>query len=389
LTLAPVVRARHNDRMQKTVAAHSETIERWGAAVSRISGIDAARALAIIGMVMVHFGRGVSGPIPLVRLYGLSHGRASILFVLLAGVGVSLLAGDRSSNRRRKMWTRLAFRAAVLLPVGLALQLLDHGALVILQQYALLFLVAAIAVALSNRALLISGLSVAMLAPVLYLAAWQWQPPWFTGYIAVITDPPLVIVRDLLLTGAYPVITWTAPLLFGMWLGRQDLRLPVVRWRSVIVGAVVTVTAWGASRALIAWLGIPESGPTWLRLILDDPHSQMPLWLIGSMGSAAAVLGLALVAVDRWPRVTWPLVAMGQLALTIYVGHLIAMALWPHLFIRGDFFPAMVSVIRFSIVVAFASVVWRRFFSRGPLEAAMRLPWSWRAPKVPERTGNH
>lgn len=80
---------------------------------------------------------------------------------------------------------------------------------------------------------------------------------------------------------------------------------------------------------------------------------------------------------------------MGQLALTIYVGHLVALALWPGLFIRGDFFAAMMSVIRFSVVVALASVVWRRFFSRGPLEAALRLPWSWRTPKrVPERTGN-
>jgi uncharacterized membrane protein YeiB len=376
--------------MQKTAQAqHSQTLERWGAAVNRISGIDAARAVAIIGMVMVHFGRGVSGPAPLLRLYGLSSGRASILFVLLAGLGASLLAGDRSVARRRTVWARLAFRAAVLLPAGLALQLLDHGALVILQQYAFLFLVAATAVPLSDRALLGGGLTVATLAPLLYLAAWQWQPQWFTGHTAVITDPPLVIIRDLLLTGAYPVITWTAPLLFGMWLGRQDLRLPVVRWRTVIVGSVVAVTAWGTSRALIALLGIPETRPTWLQLILDEPHSQMPLWLIGSMGSAAAVLGLALVAVDRWPRITWPLVAMGQLALTIYVGHLIALALWPGLFIRGDFFPAMMSVIRFSIVVVFASVAWRRFFSRGPLEAALRLPWSWRPPKeVPERTGD-
>ncbi|MGH2683761.1 MAG: DUF418 domain-containing protein [Actinomycetota bacterium] len=351
--------------------------------------MDAARALAIIGMAMSHFGQGVSGPAPLVRLYGLPDGRASILFVLLAGLGVTLLASQRSPARRRIVWSRLGFRAALLLPAGLALQLLDHGALVILQQYALLFLVAASAVALSDRALLGGGLAIAMLAPLLYLGAWQWQPQWFTAQTAVITDPPLMIANDLLLTGAYPVLTWTAPLLFGMWLGRQDLRLPIVRWRIVILGAVVAVTAWGASRGLVAWLGVPETRPAWLQLVLDDPHSQMPLWLIGSMGSAAAVLGLALVAVDRWPRITWPLVAMGQLALSIYVAHLVALALWPGAFIRGDFSPAMMSVIRFSLVVAFASVLWRRFFSRGPLEAALRLPWSMRrSPKSSEGTGD-
>ena len=390
MTLAPIDHARHNHRMQKRSAARSQTIQRPAAAVSRITGIDAARALAIIGMVMVHFGPAVSGPAPLVRLYRLSHGRAVLLFVILAGVGVSLLAGDRSSARRRNVWTRLAFRAAVLLPLGLALQLLAGDvALVILQYYALLFLVAATAVPLGERALLGGSLAAALLGPVLYLGAWHWRPDWFTGHTAALTDPPLMIVQNLLLTGTYPVLTYTAPMLFGMWLGRQDLRLGVIRWRLVIVGAVGAVTAWGISRGLIAWLGVPQTRPTWLQLILDDPHSQMPLWLIGSMGSAAAVLGLALVAVDRWPRLTWPLVAMGQLALTIYVGHLVVLGLWPGLLVRDDVFSAIVSVIRFSIVVAFASVIWRRFFSRGPLEGALRLPWSWGLrKKVLQRSGS-
>lgn len=334
-------------------------------------------------MVMVHFGpavfgAGASGPERLILLYRLSHGRAVILFVLLAGVGVSLLAGDLSPARRRNVWARLAFRAAVLLPLGLALQLLAQSvALVILQYYALLFLVAAGAVLLSNRALLVGGLALAIIAPVVYLGAWHWQPGWFTGHTAVITDPPLMIIHNLLLTGSYPVLTYTAPLLFGMWIGRQDLRLAAVRWRAVIGGTIVAVAAWGTARLLTARLGQPASEPDWLQLAIDDPHSQMPLWFLGAMGSAAAVLGLALLAVDRWPRSTWPFVAMGQLALTIYVGHLVALALWPALFISSDVVKASISVIRFTIVVAFAAVVWRRLFSRGPLEAALHLPWSW------------
>ena len=79
-------------------------------------------------MFSVHFGQNVSGPEPLVRLYALPRGRAAILFVVLAGMGVSLLVGGRSSGYRRFVWTRLAFRAAILLPAGLALQLLDHDA---------------------------------------------------------------------------------------------------------------------------------------------------------------------------------------------------------------------------------------------------------------------
>jgi uncharacterized membrane protein len=67
------------------------------AGATRISGIDVARALAIVGMVMVHVGPQDAGkPGIAAQAYRLSHGRASILFVVLAGIGVSLLAGDRS-----------------------------------------------------------------------------------------------------------------------------------------------------------------------------------------------------------------------------------------------------------------------------------------------------
>jgi hypothetical protein len=63
--------------------------------------------------------------------------------------------------------------------------------------------------------------------------------------------------------------------------------------------------------------------PRFADLLTDEPHSQMPLWLLGSIGSACAVLGGMLLLADRLPRATWPLAVTGQLALTVfYVGHL-------------------------------------------------------------------
>jgi hypothetical protein len=35
-------------------------------------------------------------------------------------------------------------------------------------------------------------------------------------------------------------------------------------------------------------------------------------------------------------------------------------------------------VARFTLVVACGAVAWRVVFARGPLEAALRLPWAWR-----------
>jgi peptidoglycan/LPS O-acetylase OafA/YrhL len=62
----------------------------------RVRGIDVARALAVVGMVMVHIGPvRMEGSGLVGAAYRLPHGRASILFVVVAGIGVSLLAGDR------------------------------------------------------------------------------------------------------------------------------------------------------------------------------------------------------------------------------------------------------------------------------------------------------
>src|SRR5690606_28996784 len=100
----------------------------------RIPGVDLARALAIIGMFAAHVGPTYLES-PAGRLYALPHGRASVLFVVLAGVGVSLLAGSRSKGLAEAR-RRLLGRAWWLLPAGLVLQALKHGVLVILQTYA-------------------------------------------------------------------------------------------------------------------------------------------------------------------------------------------------------------------------------------------------------------
>jgi uncharacterized membrane protein len=345
----------------------------------RIRGIDAARAVAIVGMVMVHIGpTGAEATGTLGAVYGLSHGRASILFVLLAGLGVSLLDGRRSVARRRSAWARLGFRAALLLPLGLALQLLDHGVLVIVQYYAVYFVVAAGAMTLRDSGLLAAAVLATAAGPVAYLGAWHWQPEWFSGAATALTDPPLVIARNLALSGSYPLVVWSAPLLFGMWLGRHDLRATSARWRMVAGGLAVAVAARSAAMGLGAWLGTPGTEPSWLQLAVDDAHSEMPLWLLGATGAATAALGVSLVVADRFPRGTWPLVATGQLALTIYVGHLLVLAGWPALLERDDVRAAALSVARFTIVVAGGAVAWRLRFTRGPLEAALRLPWAWR-----------
>jgi uncharacterized membrane protein len=355
-----------------------------GRSSRRLRGIDAARAIAVLGMVMVHFGPSPRPTTLLGDLYGVSHGRASVLFALLAGVGVALLVGGRSrgqSTIRRPIFLargRLIFRGVLLLPLGLWLQQLDHGAYVILQYYAVYFLFAALVLTLPDRWLLAGGAAVLVGGPLIYLWGSMAEPAWFSGDPASLDNPTGKIIRDLLLAGKYPLITWAAPLLVGLWIGRRDLAVPAVRWWLLSLGLAVAVAAALASDWLTATLVGSLEGrrdPGFAVLFTDAPHNQMPLWMLGSIGSACAVLGGMLLLADRLPRVTWPLVATGQVALTVYVGHLLLLDTFPELLKRGTVPEAALSVGVFMLLAVAASTLWRAVLPRGPLEATLAAPW--------------
>ncbi|WP_370325718.1 DUF418 domain-containing protein [Euzebya sp.] len=335
----------------------------------RIRGVDAARALAILGMVTVHF-----GPIQpdtsdlLGRVYRFSYGRASVLFVLLAGVGISLLLAARPVG---ESWTRIAWRAIVFYPLGVVLQPLDHGVAVILQFYALYYLVGGLAALLPTRWLALLTAAWTIAGPLLFLAL---QDPELAGRgtATAISDPPTV-VSDLLLTGYYPVITWTPPLLVGLLVGRTDLRDTATDVVLAVGGFVVALATYGGS-ALARSAAAPDvAGSSYL---LAEGHTGAPLNVVGATAVAVAVLGTCLLLARALPRVSWPLVAVGQLALTVYVGHLLVLAWQPDWLIARDAVDvAALRVLRFFVVVAVTCVAWRVVFPRGPLEALLALPF--------------
>ncbi|MBO8142617.1 MAG: DUF418 domain-containing protein [Firmicutes bacterium] len=337
----------------------------------RIAGVDLARALAFVGMLMVHIGptsgRGLAG-----ALYALPHGRASVLFVLVAGMGVSLLA--RSGLPPWAVRRRLIWRSLVLLPLGLALQELDHPVLVILQEYAVLFLLGAVTFRLPARWLLFLSLLAGLFGPVAFLAGRLADPVRFSRAAVSLSDSPGDIVHGLILSGPYPLVTWACPFLLGMWLARHDLRSRSVRAAMVGLGALAAVGTAGLSRWLVATVFGPGRVWGWAQLATDGPHSQMPLWLFGSAGAAAMVLGLALVVADALGRRAWPMVAVGRMALTLYAGHLLLLH-WAGPELRTPFVvEAFIEVIAIVLVSVLFSVAWLARYPRGPLEAVIRLP---------------
>lgn len=90
----------------------------------RIEGYDLARALAVIGMVFVNFKivMGSSdGSANLKALISLMEGRASALFVVLAGVGLSLMAAGTRQFALLQRVMPILQRGVLLLVTGLVL----------------------------------------------------------------------------------------------------------------------------------------------------------------------------------------------------------------------------------------------------------------------------
>jgi uncharacterized membrane protein YeiB len=341
-----------------------------GGSRARLTGIDIARLIAVAGMVMVHFG---PNPVPDTtagQIYEVSHGRASILFALLAGLGVALLFRNRRDDQYMLGRGELLLRAALLLPVGLWLQDLDHGVLVILQFYALYFVFATLIVGLSNGTLLVIGLGALAFGPVAYEFLNQAYPEWFSAAAPTIGDPVTKIVRDLFVSGHYPLVTWAAPLALGVWLGRQNLWSNQIRGLMVVVGSALVAITSGIEQLADSLGDVGKSA------FLDgDPHTQTHIWMTDAIGLALVVLGISLFVGQLGGRLVRPLVVAGQMALSIYVGHLLILHLNSDLLRREDVAGAFLSVGVFLLVTIALCSLWKVAFVRGPLEAALRAPW--------------
>lgn len=369
----------------------------------RLTGIDAARGLAVLGMVAVHslipYGDGDRPTL----IYRLSAGHASAMFAVLAGVAIAFLSGRIPLPWGRSSYgtaAALAARGVVIGVIGLLLgYTMSELGVVILPYYAIMFLLAVPLTYLSTRVLAVLGVVSIIAMPVLS----QWVRPHLASPIleqlsfhTVFTDP-VGTLTTLLITGEFPVIVWMSYVIVGIVIGRSDLRSMRVPVVLVIAGAVLSVVARAASWYLLTSLhgmdrisattapdvvaeimgyGADGTTPTttWWWLAVRVPHTGTPLDLLTTLGSSLLVLGLCILvfqfgsgALMRAVRfLAAPVVAIGTMSLTVYVAHI--------MFLNSDFdeFGPMQGYIVQVVTMSVAAVVWRATAGRGPLEGLVR-----------------
>ncbi|MDR6866918.1 hypothetical protein J2Y69_001517 [Microbacterium resistens] len=332
----------------------------------RITGLDLARFVALIGMMAAHVWTYAPDGSYSVAEQVVS-GKAAALFAVLAGVGITLTSRRALAEGRvgAARWNLFGRGLAIIL-IGLTLGIVGGmgGILVILVYYGVMFWVAIPMLRWPSTALLIGAGVLAVGWPP--LSAWlregMMQPfelggaSWFS-----LTDPA-AFGRGLFLTGTYPVPTWIVYAMVGMVIGRLVLAaqehgdLRRLGLRLTAIGSAVAVAAWGASLLLLGPLGgrtaliatRPDLDPALLDRLLSETGMGAPitgdLWWLASAtphtgtlfdlglttGIALVVIGLCLLlgtALRGTPaRLLEPLRRAGAAPLTVYTAHIIAAA---------------------------------------------------------------
>lgn len=377
---------------------------------NRLTGLDAARGIAVLGMFAVHVGPPPTPEGPGWLLVA-ADGRAPAVFTLIAGFSLAL-ARSRAAGPPPLRATLI--RCAILAALGLCLAALSPGILVILAFYAVYFLAAEPFTRLRTPTLAaVAGASV-VLGPVLSYVLGPALGLRTGGRGATPVPADLAswagaggMLRDLLLSGAYPLLTYFPYILAGMALGRlADLRSGRSLRQLAGFGAAAAVAGYGAS-----WLALGPGGrrgplleaigrehpwaaaapdpvaavlgeqfgavpsTSWDWLLVAGPYSQTPLETLGNSGVGAALIGMLALAAHgagrAATRLLRPLAAVGAMALTVYVVHALVLAV----FLRG--WSGWEVLAGFSACALIGCAAWRWLLRgtelyRGPLEWALR-----------------
>jgi uncharacterized membrane protein len=347
--------------MTSRATATPSRAPRSSSAPERLRGIDAARGLALLGMMATHLLPTFEANASLTPTWiGLTFsGRAAALFAVLAGIGLALSTGKQVPAEGRALGAArrgIALRAAVIAAVGLALGGLEVNLAIILVHYAVLFLCVLPFLGLRLKALCVWAAAWIMVSPVLAYLLRPWllasNPPLKLGHNPSWEDlsTPSQLLGDLFFTGYYPVFQWLSYLLVGLIIGRLALTKAVVPVLLLTAGTAVAVISktlgtaamesWGGRAALqevlnapgypldsvlqVNLTGVQQEG-SWWWLASAAPHSATTLDLVHTSAVAAAVVGACLLLgrLADWLDLDLllPLRGAGAMTLTLYTIH--------------------------------------------------------------------
>ncbi|PFG27812.1 membrane protein [Corynebacterium renale] len=304
----------------------------------RVIAIDVARAIALIGMVVAHL-------YPFPGLAGeFFKGFPAALFAVLSGVSLYFM---RKHSRQS-----VALRGAIIAVLGLAIAPWAGPISVVLPAIGVGYILFGLlrVTGWSDRALAITLVALVVASGITRVIALQTTLP------AMLREP-------------YPLPGWLAYMLVGVLAGRLLLHNPqrqkMALWGFPVAAVGIAARGWVDSQYAVATRN--QAGIVVQGFVDAKPHSGGLIDLVATMAGSLAVIGVCVLVVKRGEWL-FPLQAMGSMTLTIYTAHVLSVGL-----LNGastqQLYPIFTIV---TLVAALAgATLWRSFFARGPLEAAV------------------
>ncbi|WP_394286156.1 DUF418 domain-containing protein [Corynebacterium kefirresidentii] len=291
-------------------------------ASSRIVGLDIARSLAIIGMVVLHMASLVW------HTKVILNGLPAALFAILAGITLMIIA----RNFTVTTLLRILARGCIITLIGLALLPLGGEIQVVL---------------------VVIGITMMLLC---------WVPPlhwaWKLILFAAATVAATVKYAPLTLPQVYPLLAYIAYFLVGMLLYEIYIRKQraATQWASTAIAGIVAAIGF--------YFRFTTDIPGWLRF---TGHTGVVGEIVLSIAVAAVVLHLCLLAGRAAPKLVYPFAALGAMSLSIYILHVLTAYYWQsHIALHNTAWAC--AFIALFLVIA---TLWRRLIGKGPAEWAV------------------
>lgn len=297
----------------------------------RIIGIDIARALAIIGMIVVNFKIvfGGEGTIWVKTFASIFEGKAAATFVVLAGVGLALITKNAIESNNieilKNAKRRIIKRALLLFLIGISYITIWPAD--ILHFYGIYMIVVLLLLKSNGRFVIFSGFVLIMMYPLLMII-WNYEAGW--NFDTLNYQEFWIIkgfVRNLFYNGFHPVIPWAAFMVFGYWLGKQDLQNTKFVKRLFAYSFIAFMSIQLISLLLINILsdGSQQMTKELTEILGASPMPPLPIYMFNGIAIAFTTISACILIGKKYEnnKIIDALNKTGQLALTFYVAHVV------------------------------------------------------------------
>ncbi|MDF3027766.1 MAG: hypothetical protein K0S23_2073 [Fluviicola sp.] len=353
---------------------------------SRIIGFDLARAYAIFGMFIVNFnfsfGSLMSPTDSFGRFLNIFTGNSTAIFIICAGMGLSLMTSKDISTReeKRKIKSKVLKRSWFLFALGLILYSWWSGD--ILHFYGGYMHLAAFLLFLNKRLYLLFAFLAIIVFHILLLiipieTGWGFNFFLYTDFWSL-----KGFLRNTFYNGWNSFFPWVAYFLLGMWLGKLNWNGIALKRRVFLIGlGLFLLIKFGRFLAFHDYFD-----PFWTNYILAEYFPPYLPFMLITIGFALMVIPVCIALGERFSNNQFILALQktGQMTLSLYVIHLTLGMIILGL-LTGKTYTGLLEdekptppayifayAVLFYIFSVFFSVLWRKRFNHGPFESLMR-----------------